>query len=323
MKSTHFLRELLEKQLIDAHQYQQIETHERTRPMSLHWELRALLYAGIVLFTSGAGILIYQNIDTIGHSVLIGALTLLTIFGFWYVLKHAAPFATTETAPAKLTDFVLLLSCLLFLALEGYLQYQYGLFGTRYGLASAIPAALFMALAYRFDHRGVLSMGITALASWVGLSVAPLEILKNDFGNQPLLYTAVLFSAAAISVALWLDFKVIKQHFTYTYLLLLGNLFFVAALAGLFSIEARWWFFAPLIGVGCWVCVRYAHHYQSFLFLLMAVVYGYIGLSYLFFKIYDWSSDSMILLAYLYFFATAGGVVWFFLNYKKLLGIKK
>jgi hypothetical protein len=80
--------------------------------------------------------------------------------------------------------------------------------------------------------------------------------------------------------------------------------------------------FAPLIGVGCWVCVRYAHHYQSFLFLLMAVVYGYIGLSYLTSKAFNWADDWTISVAYLYFLLTAAGVVWFFLNYKKLLGIK-
>ena len=165
-------------------------------------------------------------------------------------------------------------------------------------------------------------MGITALASWAGLSVAPLEILKNDFGNQALLYTAVLFSAAVLVLSLWLDFKHIKRHFTYTYLLLLGNLFFVAALAGLFSIESSWWVFAPLIGVGCWVFVRYARHYQSFLFLFMAVLYGYVGLSYLASKTFNWDSDWVVFLSYFYFMLTAAGVVLFFLNYKKLLGIK-
>jgi len=320
MKTTHFLTELLEKQLIDDQQKAQIETYERTRPMSIYWELRALLYAGIVLFTSGAGILIYQNINTIGHDILIGALALLTLAGFWYVFRHAAAFTVAEAAPAKLTDFALLLSCLLFLALEGYVQYQYNLFGQRYGLATAIPAFLFLGLAYRFDHRGVLSMGLTVLASWAGLSVAPLEILKNDFGSHPLIYTAVIFSVGAIGAALWLDYKAIKKHFTYTYLVLMGNLFFVAALAGLFSMETKRLFFVPLIALACFVFVRHARAQQSFLFLLMAVIYGYVALSYLFFRVAALSSSDWIFsVGYLYFFATAGGVVWFFLNYKKWL----
>ena len=84
MKTAQFLNELSEKQLISSDQQTQIAAHERTRLLSVHGELRALLYAGIVLFTSGAGILIYQHIDTIGHSVLIGALALVTGASVWW-----------------------------------------------------------------------------------------------------------------------------------------------------------------------------------------------------------------------------------------------
>lgn len=323
MNINYFLNELLEKQLISNQQKAQIEAFENTRPMSVHWELRALLYAGIVLFTSGIGILIYQNIDSISHDVLIGLLALITAICFWHVLRQAQPFSTQEAAvPPQLADFVLLLGCLLFLALEGYVQYQYNLFGKRYGLATAIPAVFFLFLAYRFDHRGVLSMALTALASWVGLSVAPLQILKNDFGNPPLIYTAVAFSMLAIGTALFLDSRNFKKHFTYTYLLLLGNLFFVAALAGLFSMETKGLFFVPFIAAACFVFMRYARAEQSFLFLLMAVLYGYIAFTNLFYKLFDWNNEWAISLVYLYFIISAVGVVWFFLNYRKLLGMK-
>ena len=85
------------------------------------------------------------------------------------------PEKVEQTAPYF--DVVLLLGCLLFLALEGYLQYQYEVFGTSYGLAVIIPAVLFFFLAYRYDHQGVLSLAITALASWVGLSATPSKLL--------------------------------------------------------------------------------------------------------------------------------------------------
>lgn len=323
MNTNYFLNELLEKQLISNQQKLQIEAFENSRPMSVHWELRALLYTGIVLFTAGIGILIYQNIDSISHDVLIGLLAIITAICFWHAIRQAQPFTTQEAAaPAQLADFVLLLGCLLFLALEGYAQYQYNLFGKRYGLATAIPAVLFLFLAYRFDHRGVLSMGITALASWVGLSVAPLEILKNDFGNPQLIYTAVAFSTLAIGVALFLNYQNFKKHFTHTYLLLLGNLFFVAALAGLFSMQNKDLLFAPLIAAACFVFMRYARAEQSFLFLLMAVLYGYIAFTNLFYRIFDWNSEWGIFLVYFYFVISAVGVVWFFLNYRKLLGLK-
>ncbi len=64
------------------------------------------------------------------------------------------PAFTWGVAPsAGLLPEYLLLGCLLFLVLEGYLQAQYQLFGTRYGLAAALPTALFFGVAYGFDHR--------------------------------------------------------------------------------------------------------------------------------------------------------------------------
>jgi hypothetical protein len=48
------------------------------------------------------------------------------------------------TGESKLEDFALLAGCLTFLWLEGYLQFQYNLFGNRYGIAAFIPAVFFL-----------------------------------------------------------------------------------------------------------------------------------------------------------------------------------
>jgi len=308
-----------ERQLITPEEATTLAAHERDRPVSLYLVLRTMLYAGVLLFTSGIGVLIYKNIDSIGHEFLIVLLALLTLTCFGYVFYHRVPFSKEEvSSEGKFADFVLLLGCTLFLSLEGYVQWRYNLFGTRYGLAALLPAVLFLFCAYRFDHRGVLSMALTALASWVGLTITPLEVMtSNNFNNQPLINTAVIFGVLIVGAGLLLEKQNIKKHFTFTYLLLGGNLLFVSALVGLFSSE-YWLAFAPVIGLSAWYFFRYAQQTQSFLFLLMAVVYAYIAFTYLVFRGID-SNDFLISMSSFYFIGSAVGVIMFILNYKKLL----
>ncbi|MBK7937893.1 MAG: hypothetical protein IPJ82_12740 [Lewinellaceae bacterium] len=76
--------------------------------------------------------------------------------------------------------------------MEGYWQYQYNVFGEKYGLATFIPMVLFFGTAYSFDNRGVLSLAVTMLASWVGITVTPMELLsKNDFNSLTIINTGV------------------------------------------------------------------------------------------------------------------------------------
>ena len=316
---TTLLDDWLQRQLLTPTKRADLERHEQNRPVSLYFLLRTLLYAGMLLFTAGAAILIYKNIDTIGHDALIAVLALLTGGCFYYTYRHSAPFSAGMTDnESKLTDFVLLIGATLFLSLEGYVQWRYQLFGTRYGVATLIPAVLFLFCAYRFDHRGVLSMGLTALASWVGLTVTPLEVMtSNDFSNQSLVYTAVAFGIVTVGTALGLDRRNIKRHFTFTYLLLGGNLLFISALAGLFTAQ-EWYIFVPVLGLSCWYFFKYAQQEQSFVFLLMAVVYGYIAFTYLLFRWVD-DADIWFSLGSLYFIGSSVGVILFIINYKKIL----
>ena len=68
---------LLEKGFMTNKQLDAIEEYQNLGIFSLHTELRLLLYLSVLLFTSGIGILIYQNIDSIGHDAIIICLFLL------------------------------------------------------------------------------------------------------------------------------------------------------------------------------------------------------------------------------------------------------
>ena len=313
---------LTEKGIISDKQSSQISTHEISQPFSVHWELRSLLYLGITLLSTGLGILIYKNIDTIGHNILIGLIALACAGCFYYAFLHKKPFSWQEIeGTTNLDDFALLGGCLTFLTLEGYLQYQYNVFGTRYGLAAFIPAILFFFCAYRFDHRGVLSMAITALASGVGVSIAPVKLWEaNDFNSQNLVITALLLGIFLILFA-WVSVqKDWKKHFSFTYFLLGGNLAFVAGLAGLFAFDWKIIYFVVL-AILSYLYITYARQKHSYIFLLMGVVYGYIAFSYSAFKVLPEQLDPFFFM--LYFMLSGVGIIVFLIKIKEIIGLKK
>ena len=324
MQTRTILQALQEKNIITPEQNAIITTYERAKPFSIHYELRMLLYVGITMLTGGLGVLIYQNIDTIGHGVIVGLIALITLgcFGFAYLKR--SPFTWEEIKnPSQFADFALLLGCMMFLVLEGYLQFQYNLFGTKYGLVTILPALIFIPAAYFFDHRGVLSMGLTALASWVGVSIAPLSVLaQNDFSAPNFLFTAIALGLTLSGVGLFSEYKNLKKHFSFTYLLLGSNLTLIATMTGMFN-HANWFIYS-IIAIGlCFGLFLYARKTESYIFLLMGVIYGYIAFSYLLYKTIELiNSESLSLLAMYYFLISGVGVVIFLINIKKILGVK-
>lgn len=296
----------------------QLEKHV----FSIHWELRTLLYLGITAISTGLGILIYENINSFGHAILIGLLAILCIGFFLYSFKHIKPFTKQIVAASgKLEEFALIAGCLAFLSLEGYLQYQYNFFGQRYELASFIPAILFFFLAYRFDHRAVLSMAITAVASGVGVSIAPVRLWEsNDFNSQKLVFTAIALGLTLILTGWLLERNSFKKHFSFTYFFLGGNLFFIAALAGLFHFDMNLVYFI-LIGILATLNIIYAREQNSYIFMLIGVIYGYVAFTYAIFKILP--DDLDVAFGMFYFIASGAGVIVFLVKIKKLIGLKK
>lgn len=322
MQNLSLLEKLTEKNIISAEQASQIKVSDSNQAFSIHWELRLLLYLGIMFLSTGLGVLIYKNIDTIGHNVLIGLIALVCLACFYYAFRHRKPFSWAELEEStNLDDFALLGGCLTFLTLEGYLQYQYNFFGTRYGLAAFLPAILFFFCAYYFDHRGVLSMAITALASWIGISITPLRLLKNnDFNSQDMVVTAISLGVFLIIVG-WVSIqKEFKKHFSFTYFIFGGNLTFIAALSGLFAFDLKY-IYGIIIAVLSYLSITYGRTKHSYLFLLMGVIYGYIAFTYIALKILPNDLDPFLYM--LYFMLSAAGVVLFLIKIKEIVGLKK
>lgn len=322
-----YLAELQARNLLPPAQAATIAAADRARPFSLHYELRALLYLGTTLLAGGLGVLVYQHIDSIGHGVVIAVIALLMAACFGYAARHRAPFTWGAAARTSVgADYLLVLGCLLFVVLEGYVQYQYGIFGNRYGLATAVPAVVFLPLGYWFDHRGVLAMGLTALASWVGLTVAPLAVLTdNDFWNAQIQRAAFGLGLVLMAAGFYSEHTGRKAHFAFTYLLLGSNL----ALASLTTVALQSSFHeghlsvfgtAFLTLVLCAGLLWYARRTQSYWFLVLAAAYAYIAVGCLLAQVVMALPEVLIVASlFIVFPLSALAVVLFFVNLKKIL----
>ena len=322
MNTLKVLENLQSKGIISNQQSAVIESYMAAKPFPVHWELRSVLYLGILLFGSGLGVIIYENIDTIGHQAIIALISLVTISCFFYSYKYRLPFGWQEVKNAnKFSDYALLLGCTTLLILEGYLQFQYQFFGSKYGIAIFIPTVLFFFCAYRFDHKGVLSMAITGLASWLGLTIAPLSVLsKNDFTDLKLIITAIILGICLMAISWVSETRNLKKHFGFTYLFLGGNLAALANLTGLFDQDINIVFFVLGALMPAFFIVQ-SRQSQSLVFLLMGVIYGYIVLTYALLRVLP--DSALGFLGIYYFLFSSIGVIFFLLNFKKFLGIKK
>jgi len=307
-------KELLEKGLITHDQYLKIDLVTSRKIVSVFYELRTLLYLGVMLLTTGVGILIYQNIGEFGHIISIALLCVLTVVCFGYVFKHAPDYSNAKvTSPTPYFDYILLLGSLLFISVQGYLEFQYGTLDENLGISTLISSAFFFYIAYRFDHTGILSLAITALASFWSISVSPQKWYSSDFVSDSNLHiTGIIFSAVLAIIVILLNKRSIKRHFTFTYLNFCMLIFFVSTVTGLFIGE---WYgvFLLLIAVGCAFAYYMARWEKSFLFLLYAFLAGYIGTTYLLGRLVIRDQFELWLL---YSFVSCGGFIFFIIKYK-------
>jgi hypothetical protein len=313
MRPQH-LDDLKTQKLITEDQHNALHPIYSGMVISVYYELRIILYLGVMLFTAGIGILIYKNIGDLGHLALIALLFALTAYCFHYAVRHAPRFSIEKAeSPNPYYDYIVLLGCLLFISVLGYLQFQYELFDEGMGITTLVTAAFFFFCAYRFDHLGVLSLAITAFASFWSISISPQKWYSGDFFSEANLHvTALVFGAAVATIALSLEKRKIKEHFTFTYLNFCSLVFLVGALAGVFMDDQFFLLYLLLLYAGCGSLAYYAQLKKSFLFMLYAAVFAYIGTTYWLFDIIDNAPGVW----FLYLLLSCGGFVYFIIRFK-------
>lgn len=276
-------KQLHEEGLISDPSFRKIQHEEKERLFSVHWELKTLLYLGVLLLSGGLGILIYENIDTIGHQVILFLIAALCAGCFYYCERNKLSFSRKKVeAPNSFFDYILLLGCLTFVTFITYLQYQYAAFGDAIGSATFIPMVVLFFSAYYFDHLGVLSLAITNLAAWMGIAITPMDILSsNNFGDYQLIYAGLLVGVLLTVAGVVSEKKNFKQHFAFTYTNFGMNILFISALAAMFQFDDIYFLFLlMLVGIAFYF-YKQAIRLNSFYLMLMLTLYSYIALGYL------------------------------------------
>jgi Predicted membrane protein (DUF2157) len=307
-------QELFEKVLLTKDQFVRIEPLVSGKMISLFYELRILLYLGIMLLSTGLGILIYQNIGDLGHLMSIILLIGLTTACYWFAFKKSVGYHNDNIKhPIPYYDYIVLLGSLLLVSVLGYLQFQYEILDDAMGITTLVTAVVFFFVAYRFDHLGVLSLAITAFASFWSISISPQKWYSSDFISESNLHiTGIIFASGMASAALFLDKRKIKPHFTFSYLNASCLIFFVGSLSGLFMDEFALIYFLLIVG-GCVFAYYMARYKKSFLFMLYAFLSAYVAMTYLIIRNIQYDE---IILWFFYSILSCGVFVYFIMKFK-------
>lgn len=308
--------------LINDSSLQKVELAQDKQLFSLYWEIKTILYLGVLLLSGGIGILIYKNIDSIGHQAILLFIALVSASSFTYCFKKKLPFSFQKTvSPSVFFDYILLLGCLTFISFVGYIQFQYQVFGNRFGLATFIPMVVLFFSAYYFDQVGVLSLAITNLAAWAGIAATPIKILQsNDFSSTNIIITGVLLGTILTAAGVLTKNKKLKVHFEFTYTNFGAHILFISCLAAMFQLQNYFLLCSLLlVGISYFFYVK-AVKEKSFYFLLILSIYGYIGLSYVVIRwLFDMAKMDIggVYLAFIYFIVSAIGIILFLIKMNK------
>lgn len=278
---------LFEKKFITEEQFKLIAAYRNLNIFSLHSELRFLLYLSIVLFTSGIGILIYQNIDTIGHIAILSLLLIVTVICFYLCFKKSDGFKKEETVfKDPIYDYLVLAANILSCTFIGYLQSQYHPFGTNYNIATLIPTVISFFCAYYFDNKSVLTIAITGLAAFIGLSVSPQDLLNNEtYATAILSYSGLLLGFTLILWTIYSSKIELKKHFNLIYLTFSLHLIGIACVINLF--KEYWFAFVIALALSSLYFYKISYQINSISLFVFNIVYSFIGFNLLLFKIFE------------------------------------
>jgi hypothetical protein len=264
-----------EQGAISAEQQAHLASLSRGEPFSLSLELNLLLYAGVLAFVAGLGWTISTWSQQLGDVVVLTIISIILTASFWYCFSRAPVWSAVETAaPTPIFDYVLYLGCLVWCVELAYLEKRFHLLSGQWDLYLLATALLFFFLAYRFDNRFVLSLALSSLAGWFGLTISHWPSHQDAAYRQyALVYSLLVGTSGVILQRLKL-----KPHFLTTYLNVAANVLFWAILSGVFdSQDYGLWLVALLIA--CAASLVWGLRRRQFAFVAYAAIYGYVGVS--------------------------------------------
>jgi len=251
----------------------------RRELVSVRVEIRALLYLGVLLLTSGVGIFVVEHHADIGRWAIAGSIAVASAACLAWVIRSSPSFAWREVeSPSVAFDYVLLLGLLLFASDLAYIEAQFTLLGPRWAHHLLVVASVYVVAAYRWDSRVVLSLGLSTLAAWRGVSVSVMARWLGSADGSELRANAVVLGLLYVIAAMLSVRLDRKAHFEEIFgnaglLLLLGGL-----VSGVLLSDLGWgiWLVALLVVAAAvmWISSRAGRA----AYFAEAVLAAYVGL---------------------------------------------
>jgi hypothetical protein len=283
-------RSLQERGIVDSARAERLEALETRRLFSLHRELRALFYLGVLLVLAGVGATVKGHLERIGPLGLAALLAAGIAACFAYCVPRGAPFSLSRVdSPSAAFDYVLYLGCGLIGVELAFLESQFHLLGSAWRLYLLFSGLFCGALAYRYDNRLVLAAGLLNVAGFLELSFDRWG-LRSGLRERLFLYSLALGGIGRATAS-----SGVKAHFKETYLTLAVHCAAWALLPGVFD---HGFAAAELLGVGALAgaCVYYAYRRRRFAFLLYGCFYGYLAFATAMLRALDGSSAALFFL---------------------------
>lgn len=280
-------KKLADNNLISDEEHKEIVNYRKQGIFSLHNELLSFLYISILLFTSGIGVLIYKNIDSIGHIAILITIFSVMLLCFYFSFKNAKGWNKNEVLfDNPLYDYSVLLGSILATIFIGYLQFQYAIFGSDYKFVSLISAIFCFCIAYYFDNKSVLSIALTALTTFIGITLTPKTLLVNEiYNNISLTYSGIVLG---IIIVLWKTFseqKNIKTHFSFILLTFALHLIGISFISGLLS--NTWYIFILFLPAFAYYFYNSSKILKATSLFIFCILYTYIGFNIILFKLIE------------------------------------
>ncbi|HEY4661967.1 MAG TPA: DUF2157 domain-containing protein, partial [Terriglobales bacterium] len=217
---------------ISLEQYSLLASLSRGEPFSVFLELNLLLYAGVLAFVAGLGWTVSTWSQQMGDVLVVAVLSAILGVCFWYCFSRAHAWSPAETAaPTPIFDYVLYLGSLVWCIELAYLESRFHVLSGKSDIYLLVTAGFFFFLAYRFDNRFVLSLALSSLAGWFGLTISRWPAHQDAAYREYAMLYCVLIGVGGML----LRRRGLKAHFFGTYLNIAANVLFWALLSGVFN----------------------------------------------------------------------------------------
>lgn len=257
----------------------------RRELVSVRFEIRALLYAGVLLLTTGVGLVVKEHHEQIGPWAIAGGIGLGAAACLVWVMRKAAPFSWREVpSPNVAFDYVLLLGLLLFALDLAYVEVEFTLLGPKWPHHLLVVGVVYFLAAYLWDSRTILGLALTTLAAWRGVSISLISgsLWVGDAGD--LRTNAIALGALYVAAAVLSAPLKRKAHFEEVLanaglVLLLG-----ALVSGVLGSKVNWglWLAALLVVAG--LVMWHAFRLRRSFYFAQGSLAAYIGLLRLLFE---------------------------------------